>query len=155
MTACRRLGRQCLRRHPIGRQSGSHRCRSGLQTHSANKQLISGSERSPLTKNPNRPQSASPGHFPVHGSRRSLDAYAGGANLSAGLPRQVKFAGYDLLEGRKTYRLPPAPSIGSRIFPGSYAVLYGIESFYFHVAPVLVEIPSDRASTQCSVTQNT
>jgi hypothetical protein len=46
--------------------SRSHRCRWAFQTHSANRRLISGSERSPLTKNPRRSQSASPGQLPSH-----------------------------------------------------------------------------------------
>ena len=61
---------QCPRRHPSVGGSCSHRCRSGFQWHSANRRLISGSERSPLTKNPRRSQSASPGHLPSHGWRR-------------------------------------------------------------------------------------
>ena len=54
----------------MGRKSGSHRCRSAFHTHSANRRLISGSERSPLTKKRRRSQSTSPGHLPSHGWRR-------------------------------------------------------------------------------------
>ena len=48
----------------------SHRCRSRFHTQSRNRRLRSGNCGSPPMEYPRRSQSASPGHFPVHGSRR-------------------------------------------------------------------------------------
>ena len=53
----------------------SQRCVSASQTQSVNRRLRSGKSGSPLTWKPKRSQSSSPGHLPVHTSRRGSSAW--------------------------------------------------------------------------------